>query len=133
MWRGGEFLNRNEIIKRVLWCLLFLTIVLTVRFIFLGDRLVVKEASAIEFSRFYAKSIWAFYQISNRFPNRVELTNAIFGSYASNYNFAVLDEPKREFSISATVEPNQVIRLQFQLSQTGIVENPTNPRPRKLD
>ena len=88
----------------------------------------VQDGSATAFARMYAKNVASFYEANNRFPNTTaELADAVFGEWISNHTFVLVDETQKMFSIIATTAPNHVVKLQFQLSGTGLIETATDP------
>ena len=87
-----------------------------------------QDGSATAFARMYAKNVASFYEANNRFPNTTaELADAVFGEWISNHTFVLVDETQKMFSIIATTAPNHVVKLQFQLSGTGLIETATDP------
>jgi hypothetical protein len=118
--------------KTVFTCIIALLVLSSVVLVIClrHDCLRVRQESLCVVTPKYAGNVWSFYEASNRFPNSTtELTEFVFGrsNWVEDYTFSVLDSTQRVFSIGVVVGRSRDIQLQFQLSNTGVVERSIIP------
>ena len=118
-----EKMHYGEIMNLKLLVLIASLIFALAFFVVRNDKKSVHEDSIRSWIPHYAENVRLFYDASNRFPDsKLEIAENIFGSWSSNYTFAVIDKTHKTFSITAIEMPGRTMQFHFQLSNTSVIQ-----------